>query len=93
VRTVYDSNSYTNCDDEKIFPEAFFLDPNEDLSRDGYLSYKRKDSFFGIKSKEGDEICLAVWRHWENVPGIYNIVIFTIKPSPLTWLLFGNISP
>jgi hypothetical protein len=90
VRSEYDPKSYGNCYDEKIFPEATFLRPSQDLSQDGYITYKREKIFSFITSKAKDEVCLAVWRHWENVPGIFNIVIFTIKPSPFTWALFRN---
>ncbi len=90
VRSEYDPKSHGNCYDEKKFPEAAFLHPIQDFSQDGYITYKREKEFSLITSKVKDEICLAVWRHWENVPGIFNIVIFTIKPSPFTWVLFRN---
>jgi len=90
VRSEYDPKSYGNCYDEKIFPEAAFLRPSQDIPQDGYVTYKRKKVFSFITSKAKDEVCLAIWRHWENVPGIFNIVIFTIKPSPFTWVLFRN---
>jgi hypothetical protein len=89
-RSEYDPKSYGNCYDEKIFPEAAFLSPVEDSSQDGYITYRREKVFSFITSKEKDEICLAVWRHWENVSGIFNIVIFTVKPSPFTRVLFRN---
>jgi hypothetical protein len=89
-RSKYDSNSYANCYDEKIFPEAFFLHPSQDFSQDGFAMYKRKKLLSFISSKVSDEICLAIWKHWDNVPGIFNIVIFTIKPSPFTWILDRN---
>lgn len=90
TKSNYDPNSYTNCGTGEIFPEAFFLPPSQDFSQDGYAVYKRKIGFALITSKENDEVCLAVWRHWDNVPGIFNVVISTIKPSPLTWVLFRN---
>ena len=90
IRSEYDPKSYGNCYDEKIFPEAAFLLPIQDFSQDGYVTYKREKVFSFITSKEKDEVCLAIWRHWENVPSSFNIVIFTIKPSPFTWVLFRN---
>jgi hypothetical protein len=90
IRSKYDPKSYGNCYDEKIFPEAAFLRPVQDVSQDGYVTYKREKEFSVITSKEKDEVCLAVWRHWENVSGIFNVVIFTIKPSLFTWVLFRN---
>ena len=90
IRSEYDPKSYGNCYYEKIFPEAAFLHPSQDISQDGYVTYKRKKVFSFITSKAKDEVCLAIWRHWENVPGIFNVVIFTVKPSPFTWVLFRN---
>ncbi len=90
VRNEYDPNSYTNCYDEKIFPEAAFLHSGQDFSQDGFVTYKKEKVFSLVTSKENDELCLAVWRHWENVTGVFNIVLFTIKPSPFTWILFRN---
>jgi len=90
IKSEYDPKSYGNCFDENIFPEAAFLRPIQDISQDGYVTYKRQKVFSFITSKTKDEVCLAIWRHWENVQGVFNVVIFTIKPSPFTWLLFRN---
>jgi hypothetical protein len=90
TRNEYDPKSFGNCYDERIFPEAAFLHPAQDLSQDGYITYKRENGFSFITSKERDEICVAIWRHWENVQGVFNVIIQTVKPSPLTWFLFRN---
>ena len=89
VRSEYDPE-WGNCYDERIFLEANFLHPSQDLSQDGYTTYKREKVFSFITSKEKDEICLAVWRYSEIVSGTFNVTIFTIKPSPLTWVIFRN---
>ncbi|NOH03690.1 MAG: hypothetical protein HND47_17870 [Chloroflexi bacterium] len=90
IRSEYDPNSYANCYDEKIFAEAAFLRPSQDFSQDGFVMYKRKAGFSLISSKVSDEICLAVWKHWDNVPSTFNVVISTIKPSPFTWIVFRD---
>lgn len=90
ARSDYDPNSYANCYDKKIFPEAAFLRPSQDFSQDGFVMYKRKVSFPFVSSKVSDEICLAVWKHWDNVPSTFNVVISTIKPSLFTWIVFRN---
>jgi hypothetical protein len=90
IRSEYDPKSYGNCYDGKMFPEAAFLRPIQDFSQDGYVTYKREKVFSFITSKAKDEVCLAIWRHWENVQGVFNVVIFTVKPSPFTWVLFRN---
>ena len=90
TKSEYDPNSYANCYNEKIFPEAAFLLPSQDFSQDGFVMYKKKVGFSFISSKVSDEICLAVWKHWENVPSTFNVVISTIKPSPYTWIVFRN---
>ena len=86
IKSNYDPESYTNCYDGRFFPQASFLDPRQDFLDDGYIVYKRKSNVSFLNSKASDEICLALWRHWENAEGIYDIELFTIKPSPLTWI-------
>lgn len=90
VRSEYDTNFQTNCYDEKFFPEAAFLPLSQDFSQDGFVTYKKKTNPQFMKSKVGDEICLAVWKHWANVPSTFRIVISTIKPSFFTQMIFSN---
>ena len=90
TKSSYDSKSYTNCDTGEFFPEAFFLPSRQDFLLDGYVVYKRKPFPSFLTSRENNEVCLAVWRHWEHVPGIFHVVISTIKPSPLTWCSARN---
>jgi hypothetical protein len=87
-QSEYDPEMYRNCYDGKIFSEALFLSQNADFSRDGYVVYRKRNQPSFVSSKENDEICLAVWRHWEHVPGVFNVKIFTIKPSPHTKFIF-----
>ena len=90
IRSDYDSNRYTNCYDGKFFPEAAFLPPSQDFSQDGFVVYKKKTNPPLIKSKVSDEICLAIWKHWDNVPDTFNVVISTIKPSFFTRVIFSK---
>ena len=88
VQGEYDPEIFTECYNGNIFPEALFLRQGSDFSQDGYVVYRKRNQRSFVSSKGNDEICLAVWRHWENVSGVFNVKMFTIKPSLRTKFIF-----
>ncbi|MCL4528255.1 MAG: hypothetical protein M1282_02445 [Chloroflexi bacterium] len=87
ARSDFDPKLYNDCEDDNIFPEALIPYTIQDYSPYDLLTYRRQNFASLLNGKETDEICLFIWRHWQHVSGIFNVVLFSIKPSPRTWLL------
>ena len=75
---------YAPCSD--IMPEAKFLKYMEDVSENGYVWYHKKRFKPLSYSSANESVCLAIWN---TSPGVFNLVILTAKPSPLTLFLDG----
>lgn len=73
---------YASCSD--ILPEAKFLKYMEDSSENGYVWYHKRGFKPLSYSTASESVCLAIW---STSPGVFNIVILTAKPSPLTIFL------